>query len=242
MLVAVSPFPKLPGPLIVEGDCLVISDVHAPFHDADFLNAVIDLALKYGIRKAVVAGDVIEFAAFSFYGRTRYVEAEQELNACKQVMDSLASAFDDIVLIMGNHEQRFSRMIGAALDAEQLLAKWIANPKVRTSRLHWCDVISGGRKWRVEHPTSTSVNAGVVPAKLCAKYHCSVIGAHGHVWGQTRDVSGDYYAIDSGVIVDPGRLEYGYIAHGTRPAQMQGACLLVGGIPILLCPDNISFY
>jgi hypothetical protein len=242
MRVAPSPFPLLPEPLTVEGDVAIYADFHAPFHDENWVNQLTELALKLGVRKAVVAGDAIDFSAFSHYGRAHCLEADMELNAVKQVLDSLVNSFDDVAYIQGNHELRFSRYVGYMLDATQLIEKWVANPKVRITRLHWCNVISGGVLWRIEHPRNTSVNAGVVPAKLCAKYHANVVGAHGHVWGITKDVSGDYFAVDSGICADPKRIEFGYVEHATRPEQMQGACLLVGGVPILLCPQNVGWY
>src|SRR3989337_486834 len=43
-LITESPFPKYDQPLVMEGDALVLPDVEAPFHNADFLNRAIDLA------------------------------------------------------------------------------------------------------------------------------------------------------------------------------------------------------
>ena len=82
----------------------------------------------------------------------------------------------------------------------------------------------------------------MIPAKLCAKFGCHVIAGHGHTWGMTRSDCGRYWAIDSGICADPKRMEFGSIEHNTRPVQMRGAVIVRGGIPILLCPENITVY
>jgi hypothetical protein len=240
--VADSPFPALPSPVTIEGDCLVLADLHSPFHDAHWVNRVTDLALKWGVCKAGVCGDAVDFSAFSHFGRQHYLEAEMELDAVKQVLDSLANGFDEVVYAPGNHEMRFARWVAYALDAQALIQHWVNNEKVTTTRFHWFRVVSGGEVYQVEHPRNTSTHASVIPAKLCAKFGCHVIAGHGHTWGMTRDDSGRYWAIDSGICADPRRLEFGQIEHNTRPVQMQGAVIIKGGVPILLCPENIGLY
>jgi len=52
----------------MEGDALVLPDVEAPFHNADFIQQCIDLASIWGIRKLILAGDFLHFDSLSNWG------------------------------------------------------------------------------------------------------------------------------------------------------------------------------
>jgi len=238
--VPASPMRKYNKPLVVEGDALVLADIHAPFHDAAWINRVSALALRMGIERCIIAGDLADFSAFSVFGRE--VDADVELDVLSRVMDTLSANFE-VWYFAGNHDVRpVRRLRDAGLNVKWIMQMFVPSQRCHISDYFWCDLVSGGRKFRIEHPKNTSINAGVVPAKLAAKYRCSVIGAHGHVWGMSRDVSGRDWAIDSGVCCDPDRVAYVSQRHNTRPALYRGAVIVTDGIPLLLGPDNIRFY
>lgn len=54
--------------ITIEGDTLVLPDVEAPYHHADFINRCIDLAQAWKIDQVVLAGDFVHFANFSAWG------------------------------------------------------------------------------------------------------------------------------------------------------------------------------
>lgn len=60
-----SPFPKYNEPLLMEGDALIIGDMEFPYHNADFINRCIDLALLWGINQMIAAGDTFHFDSLS---------------------------------------------------------------------------------------------------------------------------------------------------------------------------------
>lgn len=60
-----SPYPRYDNPLVMEGDALVLPDIELPFHDADFINRVLDIAQAWNIRQAILAGDVLHFDSLS---------------------------------------------------------------------------------------------------------------------------------------------------------------------------------
>ncbi|MHC4748309.1 MAG: hypothetical protein ACYTFW_00400 [Planctomycetota bacterium] len=60
-----SPFVSYDEPLVMEGDAIVLPDIELPFHHAEFFNRCLDLADAWGIRKAVVAGDLFHFDSLS---------------------------------------------------------------------------------------------------------------------------------------------------------------------------------
>jgi hypothetical protein len=60
-----SPYPIYDEPLLMEGDAVILPDLEAPFHHAEFVNRVLDLAEAWGIRQAILPGDAIHLDSFS---------------------------------------------------------------------------------------------------------------------------------------------------------------------------------
>ena len=60
-----SPYPSYDSPLVMEGDAVILPDLEAPFHHADFVNRVLDLVENWGIRQAILPGDAIHLDTMS---------------------------------------------------------------------------------------------------------------------------------------------------------------------------------
>ena len=60
-----SPYPRYDQPPTVQGDALILPDVEIPFHHAEFLNRVMDLADAWHIRLMISAGDLLHFDSLS---------------------------------------------------------------------------------------------------------------------------------------------------------------------------------
>lgn len=235
--------PRFDKPLHIEADrALLMFDPHAPFHDADWCNRVIGLALSYDVDTAAVAGDLVDFTAFSKWGRQERVEAEDEIASAIQFIKALCASFKRLIYSAGNHENRLPRITGNLLALRNTMEMFINGTHTEVTDYHWFELISGGEKYYIEHPKNASINATVVPKKLASKYLCHVVAGHGHLWGITRDPSNSFWCIDSGVCADPERLAYTRKVHSTRPKEVQDAVLILDGIPILLSPDNIQWY
>jgi len=230
-------------PLHVEADrALIMADPHVPFHDADWCNRVIDVALAMECDTVAIPGDLVDFTAFAKWGRQERVEAEDEIRAARSFLRALARSFSRVVYTGGNHEMRLPRITGNLLELRDVMDMFIRDANVLTSDYHWFELMSGGEKYHVEHPRNASVIPARIPTRLASKYLCHIIGAHGHQWGQCRDVSGTFWCIDSGVCADPVKLAYISKVHSTRPKVYQGAVLVLDGVPVLLSPDNIALY
>jgi len=221
---------------------VVLSDPHVPFHDAEWCNRVIALALANGCTVAAVPGDLVDFTAFAKWGRQERVEAEDEIRAARQFLRALARSFETVVYTGGNHEMRLPRVTGNLLELRDVMDMFVRDGNVLATDYHWFEMVSGGEVYYVEHPKNASVIPGRVPSRLAQKLGCHVIAGHGHQWGHVRDVSARYHAIDAGVCCDPMRLAYINKVHSTRPRVYQGAVLVLDGVPILLSPDNIAAY
>ena len=240
--VAASPVRPLAGPLVAEGDMLILPDPHCPFHDAAWVNRCIDLALSWGVELAGIPGDLIDWTAFSHYGRHAGVEAEDEIRAAEQFMRTLALSFERVYCAPGNHELRLARMVGYALSLERLAEWWVTRPNILTTRRQWFWLDSGGQRYRVVHPRNYSRNPPSNSVRLCAKYRTHIIAGHSHHWGMAYDVSGQSIAIDAGMCAAERLLDYVQEETANNPRMVQGAVIVRDGIPYLLSPDNIGGY
>lgn len=235
--------PRFDQPLRIEANrAVIMADPHVPFHDAAWCNRVIALALAYGCTAAIVPGDLVDFTAFSKWGRQERVEAEDEIRAARQFLRALARSFEMVAYTGGNHEMRLPRITGNLLELRDTMDMFVRDANVLTTDYHWLELVSNGETFYIEHPKNASMIPGRVPTKLAEKLGCHVIAGHGHQWGVVRDVSGRYWCIDAGVCCDPLRLAYINKVHNTRPQIYQGAVLVLDGTPILLSPDNIETF
>jgi hypothetical protein len=68
-LIAV-PSSRLPiydGALKLQGDWLVLPDLHAPYHHAEFVNRCITKAVEFGVQNVLLAGDAFDFHGLSTF-------------------------------------------------------------------------------------------------------------------------------------------------------------------------------
>lgn len=233
-------------PIELEGNALILADIHCPFQDARFIDAAIDLAQQYAIDAAILAGDLADFNAFSAFGRDAGLDADEELDALAELVDRIAANFDRVAYFAGNHDLRPLKPVKYAGMTLTRLARMFTpdadDKHFMVSDYAWCRLRSGGVLWHIEHPQNASVNATYVARRLAAKFECSVVTAHGHTWGLAKSDSGLHWAVDSGICADPLRLGYTQLVHNTRPVQQQGAVLIIDGLPLLVNPQTIGMF
>jgi len=237
-----SPF-TLDRAVVLEADrALLLFDIHAPLHDFEWINRVLDLALKWRCDSIGIGGDLVDFSSVSYWGRSIGIELADELDAGAAVMKALAGCFKRKVLAGGNHEHRMVKALKGALKMQEVLDQFVAGPCVTTTNRTWFELRSGGKAFRICHPGQYSRNPTWVAQKLASKYRCSVIAGHDHLWGVTRDPSNGWWAIDAGCCLDPKRVNYLEEQMTTFPQPVQGAVIVIEGTPILLGEHNVGLY
>jgi hypothetical protein len=60
-----SSYPLYDNPLVMEGDAVIYNDFETPFYHAEFVNRVMDLGDRWGVRQAIFGGDVLHFDSLS---------------------------------------------------------------------------------------------------------------------------------------------------------------------------------
>lgn len=273
-LIPTSRYPKYDNPLTMEGDAIVLPDIELPFHHADFFNRALDLADAWGIRQAIVAGDLLHFDSLSSW-QANWVEPEhlpdrverklmnmamkmprkhqeeimativdieddldgggsgvsKELERARKIVRIMTEQFDEIDFILGNHDDRFLKAVESQMFPSELLRLVEAGDKWRVAPYYFSNLISSGEKYQIEHPKTWAKTS---PVRLASKYRCHILQAHSHRWGWDTDISGSYWAINMGCIVDERRLPYAAQRHGTADGHALGCVIVRDGYPYLL--------
>lgn len=232
--VPVSRREKFNKPEIIREPCLCIFDSQIPFHDADFLNRLLELAVDWGIRQGISGGDFFNMTAFSrFFENPSDKVWSKERNEAYQTCCAMHDAIRKWLMVKGNHDDFLLKKLEEQMDHEDILSlvdrRSGALSGFKATDYYYCEVRFGGSVWRISHPRNVSVIHGRIPQRLCERYHCNVASGHGHLAGMSPDYSGKYLACDVGVTCDPMRLDYVSLRDSTRPAQCQGALILQQG-------------
>ena len=275
-LITESPYPRYDEPLVMEGNALILPDLEFPFHHAEFLNRVLELADAWNIRQCIVAGDILHFDSISAWEanwinegvgglsdnderkfldfandlsedkRQELIElvveigqrqedggpsVSQELRVARKSVKALSEIFDRIDFVIGNHDGRLLRALGSPMFPSEILRLIEAGNIWRIAPYYFSRLISGGELYQIEHPVNAAKNS---PYKLASKYQCHILQAHAHRWGMDTDISGKFYAIHMGCIVDEARLPYAAQRHFSGDAHILGAVIVVDGYPYLL--------
>lgn len=204
--------------LEIQGDVMVVGDLEIPFHDAELLGYMVAVAMKFGVKQLVVAGDFLAFDEFSNWpseeGDTKRTLADT-LWSGGDVLKSLFEWFDEISIIKGNHEQRGTRRKELALF--QLMEQtWSELGSLNISYYKWCRAVSGGKTFRIEHPGNYSRVPGAVVRDRAEIEQESTLGAHTHhcSWSVTKD--GRFEAVDLGHCTRPEQRWYKTVNGTTR--------------------------
>lgn len=234
---------SLDRPALLEAErVLLLFDIHAPLHHAEWINRVVALALRMGCTACGVGGDLVDFSSISYWGRSIGIELTDEIEGCKAVLAALRANFEQVVVGGGNHERRMIRVLNGAITLQDVLGNFLGAKNVTTTNRTWFELRSGRCDFRVVHPKNYSRVPAQAASRLASKYRCSVIAGHNHLWGQTRDVSGKWWAVDAGGCADEARVGYVSDDLSTNPRWVLGAVLVLDGVPVLLGEQNIGLY
>lgn len=218
-------YPKLSPPL------LVISDLHVPYHDIVWIQKVGQKALNLGVRRLLIAGDIVDSKRVSRWVGEDGLKLDEELDIAKKLIEALKEHFE-IHISLGNHDDRLAMKLDREIRTEVLLERWLGVPVYRH---HQVEV---GETWMVVHPVQYSRQPAQPALSLTAKYEKNVAIAHTHKFSVARSLSGKHWAIEIGSCMDTRYVEYLHRRLTTFPVQQLGALIIDGEErPIPLHPD-----
>lgn len=224
-------------PLHLEGDFMVIGDIHVPFTDYEWAVKVSTVAKKHlkKPRRLIIAGDFFNMDAFSTYAHLTNIPTwAQERDAAKGLMHEWLDTFQDITMLMGNHDRRLQKFTGGAFDDTDIIGMIISNPAVvKSSNFGWCMVTSGGQVYRVTHPKNYSVNQLNVAETLAVKYGQNIISFHEHHLSIGWDRFKRFLVVNGGSLVDDTKLAYVRLDDSKSAGTAKGFVMLRNGTPYL---------
>ena len=159
-----------------------------------------------------------------------------ELKEARKVFRALDS-FKEINVALGNHDDRYLRALDQALSPKELLHQLDrhADERWKIAPYYYSLIETERGTFRAEHPRGAAKNTAI---NLAVQYHQHVIMGHSHRWNISRDPSGDYWAIQTGHLVDEKRLAYVMQRSAVRDAHVLGATIIRGGYPFVLSPES----
>lgn len=156
-------------PQMATDNCLIISDIEIPDHNADMLKIAMLDAIANGVTDCVIAGDLIAtdqaaltawVATWATSDMTTY---EADIHAVRFVLKEYLKHFKRVVIISGNHDDRIARKTGGELHLGMLLH----DLPVTFSRYEYMWLRTSNRgDIKIVHPQNFSGNPVTLGQKL----------------------------------------------------------------------------
>ncbi len=228
------------------GNGLVVSDVHLPLTDYSIANAGVDLAVKLGATDwCVLAGDTWNMDYLQFYGeQQKDASAAFEIPSANQLVRDLLEIFKRVIVLRGNHDDRFIRQLGHKMNFVQSLRILLHElsdeelSRVEFTARDRCIIETDLDPYLVCHTRQYSAAQLSIPAKIADIERINVIAGHRHHHAMGWSPSG-YRVIESGGWFDTGRTQYLKSFTTTHPVWQNGDTILINGQPVcrlLSCP------
>lgn len=240
---------ELAAPLTLDGDAVIVGDVHCPTHSERWVQRMMIIAERREVHRLIIAGDLINADAFSGYDPSLpSASFRAERDAARDFLARMLEHFGEVVIFPGNHERRLPKRTGAALNFTMLLdlltgpvrnaggrivEKALDQEHLIASEWGHCHLISGGQAFRITHARNYGVNRLGVAGELALKYETNIINHHEHHLAMGYDRYGRYLIINNGGLFDASRLMYAILDDSKSPAMSNGFTVVKNGIPTL---------
>ncbi len=203
--------------------CIIASDWHIPFVNENLFDQLITNAQYMNIRDIIINGDFWDCYAISRFQRRLRIDFQDEKKAINAYLDVLCEEFERVFFCLGNHEERWMRLLGYADDINGLFDS-VGNEHKNFSCTN-NDYIILNDKWYVCHPQQYATQELTLARKLASVYNMNIIAGHQHHMARGHDVSGKYTIIDSGGLFDINKLDY-VQKTTTHPKQISGFIII----------------
>lgn len=210
---------------------LVIADLHCPYHDKAFLEAVVEHALDEfeEIEQIVIAGDLFDFDHLSQYPKDHHsARLDTELELAGSVLMYLTQ-YAPVCIMMGNHDARIAKKLDAALSFQRIISMAL-NGREPLSEITVTnrDYVFLGQHFVIGHLSQYNPVAGKIASQIAKKYKRHVLVGHDHLCGVFLDKNENYVGASLGCLADTSSFWYAERRLSTMPFMQQGYALLHG--------------
>lgn len=217
-------------PLELEGDFMIVGDIHVPTTDYLFSQNILPIAKKLNIKRLIIAGDLFNMDLFSSYDKViKDPSWSQELAGAKVLLSEWRGWFDEIYFIMGNHERRFEKWSNGVMTDRELMSL-LDGKDIVSSNFGWCTVKTPAGEYRVTHPKNYSVNQLNVADALAHKTQQHIISAHEHHLAKGWDRYGNFVVTNIGGLFDFKKMAYVVLDDSKCAGMKKGFAALVNGV------------
>jgi hypothetical protein len=194
------------------GDWMLTADWHIPFVHTENFEYMLKFADHFKIRKLLVIGDFLDQQAFSKFFDMAKVPWQVEKETARDVLNYLIQWFDEIVMLMGNHELRYLKALSKASipggdwrDVWDMILHGVNTNKIKITFYPKATI---NDSWLVCHPSTYRKLAESLPRELATIEHKNVITTHAHLSSQGFDPSGKLRTVSLGMMGDPKKIGY----------------------------------
>ena len=235
----------LPELTVPYRDTLALCDIHAPHFIERAIHLATNLAWANDIGTVALVGDFIDFDSFSSYLKVGASPPEEGFEALAAIIDYLHENFDEILVCMGNHDERLLRkMADLSIGINGILALAQPYAKVPWDRLQYTSrfqiKLEGGPSgdWWLSHMDNYRKVPLSVATEGVIKFQANYLTAHQHHLGAVRSNYGGMWAVDGGALVDPQKTEYLQRRHKMCSDWAPGFTVILDGHPYCFRADE----
>ncbi len=220
-------------------DFIVVGDVQLPTTDYDFamLPAYVAANKLQRPRRLIIAGDLFNFDGFSKYENLIALPSiEQEFDAARNVIGLWAMTFDEIYMVMGNHEERMLKALQGQVQVQDIMN--IVNAKlpigkVKATVRDALRVKTSRGDYYIAHGASYRKLPLSVANELAQKEQANIVLHHQHHLAMGMDIYNRFILIDNGGLFDVEKMAYVQLHSKAMAGMSQGFTLVKGGYPYL---------
>jgi len=234
------PPPDVPiydGALELEGDFVIVCDVHAPATDWLLASRAALIGQRYleEPRRLLIVGDLMNFDAFSKYDALVAMPSfDAEKSAAQFAVKLWLQTFDEVYLVLGNHDYRWVKQFEGVFPEDtilDLLHALISNDqRLIISVYPWMTIDTINGPWHLAHMAEYA-QTPLMKARKKANKHKNrhVALAHQHHLAMGLDESGKFVIADLPMLADDAKLAYVGLGDSTKPAMKRGFSMLRNG-------------
>ena len=223
----------------LSGDFIIIGDVHCGTTNKGFMQRPLEIALQHleSPRRCILAGDFLNANAFSKYPSI-YPEQSfpKELGALRAFLELYMQTFDELFILLGNHDRRVQKGTNLAIEPTDLLRMVSSDPRIHISWWGHAVVDTPRGEWRCTHGSEYSVNQLVVADQLAQKYKQHIILHHEHHSAIGLDRYKDFIIVNNGGLFDETAMPYVMLDDSKKPRMANAFTMLKNGYPYLFSP------
>lgn len=226
-------------PFNIEGDVMIVGDVHVPCTDYGMAGRVSMIAERCGVRTLIIAGDLFnnDFATRHEKRNLLGHRWKAELEAARILLQEWTMFFDDVYFFAGNHDRWITGKLDGEMSMDDLMRIVSSADNLHVSEWGYMNVSSGGYKWRIGHGSKYSINTLTRASNHAQKFQANYWGQHQHHCAVGWDRYKNYVIVDGPALVDPEKLAYVQMDDSDAAGMSTGFGMLLEGTPHLFANE-----